>query len=138
MAGEPEQFKHTLVQMLQSGTLQKFLGCEEGQTAAVEFHLGYVYQVQLNRHTMVVEELETEEVRRKTQGDWASVAPPSAHRNRIILDRRTGKILRAPRLGVLKAGRRSQARRKPRSSVLASLINDGASPARAREVARIA
>lgn len=137
MAGEPEQFKHTLVQMLQSGMLQKFLGCEEGQPAAVEFHLGYVYQVQLNRHTMVVEELETEEVRRKAQGDWASIAPRSTHRSRIILDRHTGKILRAPRWGVLKTARRNRQPKKPRVAMLISLL-DGTSPPKSREVAEIA
>ena len=138
MAGEPEQFKHTLVRMLQSGVLQKFLGCEEGQAAAVEFHLGYIYQVQLNRHTIVVEEVETEEVRRKTQGDWVPVAPVSAHRNRIILERRTGKILRSPRWGVLKPARRVRQERKAHSATLVSLMSDGAISSKGREVARIA
>jgi hypothetical protein len=97
------------------------LGCDEKQCAAVEFHLAHTYQVRLNRKTIVVDESDSETIRREINGQWQPLGPPNVQNNRIILERKTGKILRTPGLGVSKSTVNSRGRRKGRRrlSVLA-------------------
>lgn len=103
MFDESGHFKRSLLRMLQTGAFQKFLDCEAGQTAAVAFHFGRVYRIDLHRRTMVVEEQDREAVRRQIRGQWKPLGHPYVSRNRVVLDRRTGKILRAPGWGVAKS-----------------------------------
>ena len=103
MPDDSGQFKRSLLRMLQTGAFQTILGCEEGQCAAVRFHLERIYQVQLNRRTIVVQEQDREAVHRQTHGRWTLLGRPAVSRSRIVLDRDTRKILRAPGLGVAKS-----------------------------------
>lgn len=96
MSDTADPFTRALVRMIQSGEFQKLLGCKENQTAAVSFHREHIYQVQLNRHTIVVETQDIETIRRKNAKQWQEIGPPVVSRNRIVLKRDTGKILQVP------------------------------------------
>ena len=94
-----ERFKHGLVQLVQSGALQELLSCEDGACAKVEFHLSRSYHVHLNRTHIVIHERDTELVRQHRRKRWRRFRPTVYHRGRIAIDRASGKIVHAPRLG---------------------------------------
>jgi hypothetical protein len=103
------------------GAFQELLGGSEGAGTKVEFHEQTMYRVHLNRRTIVVEERETEIVRRQVHGRWKRLGPPNVHKHRIILERRTGKVLQSPSLGVVRSAvkARGEGNVERRRSVLA-------------------
>lgn len=100
MAEEPNQFKHSLLRMLQNGEFQE--SCSADQCTKIAFHEETIYQVRLSRHRIVVTEHEVEVIRRYRHGQWVRMRPTVICRGRIVMDRATGKIVESPTLGVLK------------------------------------
>lgn len=117
MPDDTDQFKRWLVRTLQAGTFEQLIGCEPGQCLAVEFHLQRVYRVRLNRHTVVVLDRDSEAIRQHTNGRWQRLGPAIVRRERIVLERRTGKLLAAPHLGM--AATAPAKRRSPRRALVA-------------------
>lgn len=96
---DTDRFSQALIRMLQEGTFQQFVECGPGQCAQVEFRLQRSFHIHLMPQTIVVHERELETIRRKGQGRWQALQPTHATHQRLILDRATGEILEAPRLG---------------------------------------
>lgn len=99
---EGESFTTTLVRLLQSGAYQAWLGCPAGACTQVEFRLQQVYHVHVAKRHLVIREQDVEIIRRQIDGKWHWARPTVCQTRRIVLDRRTGQILKAPSLGVLK------------------------------------
>jgi len=102
MATNGDQFKRSLVRLLQAGAFQDVLGGVEDGCTKVEFREQTVYLVSLKPRTIVVQERETEVVRQYVHGRWTPVAPTPTvfDRGRVVIDRASGKILEAPSWGV--------------------------------------
>lgn len=118
MPDDTEQFKRWLVRSLQAGTFEQLVGCEPGECTAVEFRLQRIYRVRLNRQTVVVQDRDSEAIRQLTNGRWRRLGPAIVRRERLVLERRTGRLLQSPRLGV--AARVPSSRRSPRRALVAS------------------
>lgn len=120
MLDKDHQFKRSLLRMLQAGAFEELLECRQGQLAAVEFHLQRVYRVHLRRRTVVLQERDSETVRRKIEGRWQRLGPPTVQQDRIVLGRRTGTIIQAPSGRGAKGNRRSSMRRGQPAVVVAA------------------
>jgi hypothetical protein len=96
---DTDAFSTALIRMLQEGTFQQFLECGPGQCAQVEFRLQRSFHIHLTPTTIVVHERDLETIRRHREGRWHALQPTHAAHRRLILDRTTGEILEAPRLG---------------------------------------
>ncbi len=118
MPDDTEQFKRWLVHTLQQGTFEQMVGCEPGQCTALEFRLQRTYRVVLNRRTAVVHDRDSEAIRQRTNGRWQRLGPAIVRRERIVLERRTGRLLHSPRLGA--AATAPVRRRGPRRAFVAS------------------
>lgn len=112
MPDDTEQFKRWLVRSLQQGTFEQLVGCESGECAAVEFRLQRIYRIILNRRTAIVYDRDSEAIRQRINGRWQRLGPATVRRDRIVLERRSGRLLQSPRLGRVAgpAKRRSQRR----------------------------
>lgn len=113
------EFKQSLVRMLQIGTFEEMVGCQKGECTRVEFQLQTSYDIHLTRHTIVVEERDTEIIRRQVRGRWQRLGPTSVSKNRLIVERGTGKILQSPRLGVARSVVNARGRRQNQRKVSA-------------------
>ena len=104
-------FKRALLRMIQDGTLQEIMGCQDGECEKLEFHLQRIYHVHLARRYIVVHERDVETIRRHTSGRWRRMRPMIFRRGKIVIDRTSGKILQAPSLGVIQVPSRRPQRR---------------------------
>lgn len=95
-----ERFKRSLIRMLQTGIFQEIIGCRPGACARVEFRMLNSFEVQLTRRHAVVEERDVETVRRLTKGRWARLSPMVRRKDRIVIERSSGRILALPPLGI--------------------------------------
>lgn len=86
---------------LQSGTFEEMLACGKGQSARVEFRHSRTYSVRLTPRRAVLQQRDGEVVRRHVRGRWRRLGSSPTRRQRIVLDRATGRILFAPALGRL-------------------------------------
>ena len=118
MPDEQDQFKRSLLRMMQAGAFDEMLGCEHGQSAAVEFRLERVYRVHLRRRTIVLKERDSETVRRKLNGRWQRLGPPTVQQDRVVLGRHSRNPSQAPRAGGAQGTRRA-AKRQPKYPALA-------------------
>ena len=112
MSDEHNQFKRSLLRMLQVGAFEEMLGCEDGQSAAVEFRLERVYRVQFRRRTIVLKERDSETVRRKLNGRWQRLGPSMVQQDRVVI-KRHGNGSQAPNVGRIQGNHRP-AKRQPR------------------------
>jgi len=122
MPDDSDQFKRSLLRMLQTGTFQEIVGCAPGERAEVEFHVTRIYRVQLTRQRIIMQERDVEMVRRQIGGRWKPLRHTTCSRGRIVMDRASGSILESPSLGVARPSRQVQKRREARrkSTVLSS------------------
>ncbi|MBI3324326.1 MAG: hypothetical protein HYZ92_03505 [Candidatus Omnitrophica bacterium] len=93
------RFQQTLLRMLQEGRLQEILGCQDGRSATVEFHLERIYHLHVARRHITLAARDVELIRRRINGRWKRVGKAASDEGRIILDRLTTKVLTAPGLG---------------------------------------
>ncbi len=122
MPGVQDQFKRSLLRMLQAGAFDEMLGCEHGQSAAVEFRLERVYRVHLRRRTIVLQERDSETVCRKLNGRWQRLGPPTVQQDRIVLKRHTGHPSQVSRVADGAPGNHQPAKRQPHQRIRLALL----------------
>jgi hypothetical protein len=92
---EQERIRRTLIKMVQTGALQAFIGCKDHERARVEFWIQHVYEIRVNRRTIVMHERDVETVKRFANRRWKSIRPIVLDAGSVVLDRASGKILQA-------------------------------------------
>ena len=86
------RFKRSLLRMMQAGAFEELLECQPGQAGAVEFRLQRVYRVHLRRKTVVLQERDSELIRRKVNGRWQRMGTPMVEQDLVVLKRHVGTI----------------------------------------------